>query len=132
MYNQFPSMVNVSSTKETEPMIINERFYKFYPKIRQSDILTNTSNRFVDTLNISNVYLPSIGGDYDGDQTSCKSVFSIEANEELKQQINSKKHYISLSGQPILSSSNEGMDSLYALTMCLSDDESKITKNIEF
>lgn len=63
-YNQFPSYINVSSTKDMEPMVINNTFYRFYPKIRQSMIGKNTSNMFVDTLNISNLRIGSIGGDY--------------------------------------------------------------------
>ena len=43
-------------------MVIDNKFYKNYPLIRQSDIGTNTSNRFIDTLNISNLYLDGIGG----------------------------------------------------------------------
>lgn len=66
VYNQFPTKVKVNSTVETEPMIIGNTFYKDYPKIRQEDIGTDTSNKFIDTLNLSNLYLKGIGGDYDG------------------------------------------------------------------
>lgn len=45
-------------------MVVGNRFYKNYPYIRQEDIGSNTSNRFIDTLNISNLYLDGIGGDY--------------------------------------------------------------------
>ena len=62
MYNQFPTKVKVNSTVETEPMIIGNTFYKDYPKIRQEDIGTDTSNKFIDTLNLSNLYLKGIGG----------------------------------------------------------------------
>ena len=61
-FNIFSTKVKVSSTVETEPMIINNTFYKTYPKIRQEDIGTNTSNKFIDTLNISNLYLEGCGG----------------------------------------------------------------------
>lgn len=122
-YNQFPSMINVSSTHETEPIFIDGKFYKFYPKIREKDIGTNTSNKFVDTLSMSNIYLGSIGGDYDGDQISSKSIFSIEANKELRDQINSKRHYISLGGKCIMSTTNEGAMVLYALTMAVDPDK---------
>lgn len=64
-FNQFPSKVKLSSTVETEPMILNiigEHFYPKYPKIRQADIGTDTSNKFIDTLNISNLMLEGIGG----------------------------------------------------------------------
>ena len=66
-FGQFPTKIVVASTKETEPMYIDNRFYKHYPKIREEDIGSNTSNKFVDTINICNMYLGLIGGDYDGD-----------------------------------------------------------------
>lgn len=43
-------------------MIIGNAYYKNYPYIRQEDIGGNTSNKFIDTLNISNLYLDGIGG----------------------------------------------------------------------
>ena len=43
-------------------MIIGNAYYKNYPYIRQEDIGKNTSNKFIDTLNISNLYLDGIGG----------------------------------------------------------------------
>ena len=61
-FNQFPTKVRVSSTIKTEPMIVGDKFYKSYPYIRQEDIGTNTSNLFIDSLNISNLYLDGIGG----------------------------------------------------------------------
>ena len=63
-YNQFPCGINVSSTIKTEPMVINHKLYKHYPYIRTEDIGKNTTNKFIDTLNISNVYLGIIDGDY--------------------------------------------------------------------
>lgn len=63
-FNQFVSKIVVSSTKDTEPMFVNNKVYSHYPKIRQEDIGKDTSNKFVDTLNISNLYLKSITGDY--------------------------------------------------------------------
>lgn len=61
-FNQYPTKVRVSSTTKTEPMIIGNVSYKHYPYIRQEDLGTNTSNRFIDTMNISNLYLDGIGG----------------------------------------------------------------------
>mgnify|MGYP006959317382 FL=1 len=64
-FNQFPVKVKLSSTVDTEPMILNiidSKYYPKYPKIRQSDIGTDTSNKFIDTLNISNLFLNGIGG----------------------------------------------------------------------
>lgn len=62
-YNQFPTKVTVASMKDTEPMVVDNIFYKHYPKIRQEDIGKDTSNKFVDTMNICNAYLEAIVGD---------------------------------------------------------------------
>ena len=48
-------------------MIINNKVYRHYPKIREEDIGKDTSNLFVDTMNFANNYLKAIGGDYDGE-----------------------------------------------------------------
>lgn len=53
----------------------------------------------------------------DGDQVTVKSIYSIEANNELKNQINSKRHYIALGGTNVMETTNEGVAALYALTM---------------
>lgn len=124
-FNQFPSKIVVSSTKETEPMYYNGQFIKYYPKIRKEDIGTNTSNKFVDTLNICNAYLAAIGGDYDGDQVTVKGIYSDEANAELMNHMNSKAHYVNLGGENVRTSSNEAIQSLYNLTKVL--DGTKLT-----
>lgn len=126
MYNQFPTKVNVASTIETEPMIVDGVFYPKYPKIRQNDIGSNTSNKFIDTINICNAYLGAIGGDYDGDQVSVKGIYSDEANKELSEYLNSNLHYIDLGGKIIRTASNEGLQSLYSLTLTLNDDKEKL------
>lgn len=126
-FNQYPTKIRISSTTKTEPMVVRNKFYKNYPMIRQSDIGTNTSNRFIDTLNISNLYLDGIGGDYDGDQVTVKGVYSEEANAELDKQLESKSHYFNLGGKGVRTSDKEAMQSLYNLTLCLPDDESKMS-----
>lgn len=131
-WNQFPAKIKIISTIETEPMIVNDRFYKEYPKIRKEDLFTNSTNKFIDVALPNNVRLDSIGGDYDGDTVSSKALYSIEANEELYKAVNSKKHYISLGAQNAMKSSKECIEALYALTMVLPEDKDRLTKNIEF
>lgn len=122
-YNQFPTKVKVQSTIETEHMTVvstgMKKFYKKYPKIREEDIEKDTSNKFIDSLNMCNGYLDSIGGDYDGDQVSVKGIYSAEANAELDQQMNSKIHYIGLDGLSVMDVGKEAKQSLYCLTMVL-------------
>ena len=64
-YGQTPMGITVNSTKETEPMYLNNgTFYPHYPKIRDEDIGSNTANKFVDTLQMSNIFLKEFVGDY--------------------------------------------------------------------
>ena len=62
-------------------MIVNNTFYKYYPKIRQEDIGKNTSNMFVDTMQISNLYLKGIGGKSHHDCFRCKIITSLIAGK---------------------------------------------------
>ena len=124
-FNQFPQKIIISSTLETVPMNItlfdNTKLYTNYPLIREEDIGTDTSNKFVDTFSFSNALLESIGGDYDGDQVTVKIAYSDEANEELRKFSESKKRYVSPGGYPTLDSSKEAIQALYNLTLTLPD-----------
>lgn len=126
-WNQFPAKIKVISTIVTEPMVIGNKFYKEYPKIRLEDINKNTTNLFVDVALPNNVRLGSIGGDFDGDTISSKVMYSIESNQELSEAVNLKKHYISLGGENDMRPTIEGLQSLYNLTLILPDDVNKIT-----
>lgn len=116
-YNQFPSGLVVSATIKTEDMMVNDTHYKYYPMIRESDIGSDTSSMFVDSLVMSNLYLPAIGGDYDGDQVTIKGVYTVESNDELKAYMNTKANYVNLGGRIIRSPSKEAIISMYSLTM---------------
>lgn len=111
-------------------MIIGSSYYKNYPYIRQEDIGKNTSNKFIDTLNISNLYLDGIGGDYDGDQCTVKGVYSEEANAELDKHLRDKSHYFNLGGKGVRTSDKEAMQSLYNLTLCLDADKEKMSNPV--
>lgn len=126
-FNQFPSKIHVSSTINTVPMVVNNKFYKWYPDIKEEDIGKNTSNMFVDTLKLCNAYLPSIGGDYDGDTVSCKPIYTVEANQELDRLMNTPSHFIDLAGATALESSNESRQALYNLTLVLPEDKAKLS-----
>ena len=128
-FNQFATKIRVSSTKETEPMFVDNTFYKNYPKIREEDIGSNTCNKFIDTLNMCNLYLAAIDGDYDGDQVTAKVAFTKEANEELSKFVNSKSNYVNLGGQNIRIPEHESIQSLYSLTIKLPN--SNVTENVE-
>jgi hypothetical protein len=62
-YSQVPTGIVINSTIEKEPVYIDNVYYPYYPKIRQSDIGKDTSNTFVDVLLMSNLLLDGLGAD---------------------------------------------------------------------
>ena len=111
-------------------MIINDTFYEYYPKIREEDIGIDTSNKFIDTMNFSNLYLKGMGGDYDGDQITVKGVYTEEANQELAEFMNSKQNFVTFGGKPSKASEGDAIQSIYVFTKVLND--TKLTENIKF
>ena len=126
-WNEFPAKIRISTMKETEPIVLGSEYYPWYPKIREKDINTNTSNMFIDTLQFTNLNLDSIGGDYDGDQVGVKGVWSVEANEECRKIIESKSYYLDLNCVNVKSSSKESLQALYSLTKVLDADKNKLS-----
>ena len=113
--------MHINSTIETEPMVINGKFYKWYPKIRQENIGSDTSNKFIDTCQISNPYCKMMGADFDGDQVTVKMPFSVEANQELEKHLNSNGQFIALNGENGRVATNEAIQAMYNLTLVLPD-----------
>ena len=52
-------------------------------------------------------------------QVTVKAVYSVEANKELEDMMNSKAHFITLGGKNGRTSSNEAIQALYNLTLAL-------------
>lgn len=119
--NQFPINIVVSSTKDTEPIYIDGEYYQYYPKIREEMIEKDTSRMFVDTLMLSNLYLDGIGGDYDGDTATAKSLYLEEANVEAQEFIHSKFNYVNLGAENVRVVKKDALQSLYNLTKILPD-----------
>ena len=130
--NQFTTGVVVSSTKVTEEIEVNGNYYKYYPKIREEDIGKDTSNDFVDTLRFSNLYLSGCGGDFDGDQCTCKGVYTREANEELAEYMKSKANFVTFGCAPLREPGADTYQTIYALTKILSDTKVTPSSSIVF
>ena len=62
-FNQLYTRMHISSTIKTQPMIVNGKFYPWYPSFEQKDIGSNTSNKFIDTLSLSNPYCVLMNAD---------------------------------------------------------------------
>lgn len=104
---------------KTEPMVINGVFYQWFPKIRQQDIGANTANKFIDTMQICNVYCKLMGADFDGDQVTLKVAWTIEANKELENYMNSNAQFITMAGVNGRIASMEAIQAMYNLTLVL-------------
>ena len=121
--NQYPSKVRIKSTNKTVPMVIqsefedNLKFYRWYPSIEDTDINTNTSPVFEDTLSICNGLIEAMGMDYDGDTAIVKPVYTIEANKECEKQANAKIQILGMNGYTTRSVSKENILCLYELTI---------------
>ena len=126
-FNEFFTKVRVSSTKKTKCCMIKGELYRWYPDIKEEDIGTNTGNRFVDTMIISNLFLEECGGDYDGDTCIVRGVYTEEANEEIEKHIYSKKNLLDLAGKNIRISTKDAIQSLYELTRTLPDQLPKLS-----
>lgn len=116
----FPTKIHVLSTVRTTKcrMIVNgeERVYEHYPLIDVNKSTMEVSISFNETINMANSMLSVIGGDYDGDMISTRAMFSVEANEETMNIINSPSHFLDCEGRLIAKMTNEGNLTLYNMT----------------
>ena len=130
-YNTIYISPRISTTKNMECVYVNGNYYRWYPKIREEDIGTNTSDLFIDTLQISNLHLSGMGGDYDGDSVAVKGIWCVESNDEIREFLNSKKSIITMGGTSIKCAIKESIQAMYAMTTILPETKSKLT-NPEF
>ena len=115
-FGTFPTMIRVSSTLEHEPMEYNGRRYPFYPKVQIGITQDEASTRFIETVNMDNMMLAGIGGDYDGDTISEKATFTEEANDEAFQIMNDPKNFVTIAGQMARKVGNETFLTWYNMT----------------
>lgn len=108
--------ITVVSTKDTRPAVINNKVYPHYPVVDPSLPPNVVSTKFIDTLNISNLYLEGLGGDYDGDQVTVRGIFTQEANKEAEGHMYSKKNLLTVVGQNIRYTTKEAVQAIYNFT----------------
>lgn len=112
----FFNRIHVASTNQTIPMDINGTVYKWYPKIDLTLPKSQVGVQFVDTTKFSNSFLKGMNGDYDGDQVTVKSLYTLEANEEAESMMKRKSFVITTAGKNIRETDNECIQGLYVLT----------------
>lgn len=115
-FGTYPSRVMPVSTVKTGKMIVNGKTYDHYPCIIPNLPEEEVETLFIDTIEISNLFLDAIGGDYDGDTVSVKMVYSIEANLEAEEIINHRKQYIAGDGRGVRIIGNEPYLTFFNMT----------------
>lgn len=115
-FGMFPSKISVMSTRDTVPMYVGGRLYKYYPNVKLDMSKDEVYTYFIDTISMSNLYLAGLGGDYDGDQVTLKILFSQQANAEAEKIMKSKAHILSTYGKNMRKTTNEAIQTLYATT----------------
>ena len=115
-FSIFITKIRVTSTTQTKPMVVNNILYKWYPQVEIGLDPRLIGNRFNDACQFSNAYLEGINGDYDGDQTTVKIIFTQEANNECEAIMNRKSNFINSSGNNVRTIGKEAAQTFYALT----------------
>ena len=119
-YATFQSLFTIKarplSTQETCAMEVNGKKYKFYPVIDLKTPSTEIPNKFIEVLMMSNIYLETLGADYDGDQVSVRTVFSQEANLECERIMHSPINFLNCAGSNVRTTTKEAIQSLYQIT----------------
>ena len=126
-FNTIYTGIEVSSTNETEHIVLDGTLYRFYPKIRLEDIYAPSAQKFIDTMQISNLYLGGMGADYDGDMVQIKGSFFKESNEELSNFTDSKANFIDIGCSNNRVSEKEAVQAIYNMTLVLRQDKEKLT-----
>lgn len=112
----FVTGISVLSTLKTMPMMVGNRVYQHYPVIDTNIDSSDVPSQFLESAQMSNVYLKAIGGDYDGDQITLKIPFTQEANLEAKKIMMSKIQLLNSYGKSSRITTNEMVQTLYMLT----------------
>lgn len=108
--------ITILSTRNTEPMVINDVYYPDYPVIDFSIPQERLDTYFIDSFKLNFFYLKGLVGDHDGDQTTGKILFSKQANEDAEIIMHSLTNILGLDGSPVRTFGNELMQGLYTLT----------------
>lgn len=69
---------------------------------------------------------------FDGDQVTCKGVYTTEANDELEEFMNSKENFMDFGCKPLRESTADVIQSIYALTKVLRDTTITKSSSIQY
>lgn len=90
--------------------------FPFVPRDEKGNVAGANKVSQIDSILFSSSYLKSLGGDFDGDTVSIRSLFSQEANEEADVLRKKKIQLLNVEGKTIRVMQNEGVLAMYELT----------------
>jgi len=93
---------------------INGTVYEYYPDIES--IQNKSVEAFFETIQPSNLWLPGLNGDYDGDQIEYKPIWSVEANLEVARNLQKPNSVLDVNGDNIKTLGLNPIQTLYSLT----------------
>ena len=115
-FGSYISKIHVMSTFKTMRVEIDGVVYDSYPVIDLDMPKSQVGTAFPDTLNMCNMLLEGLGGDYDGDQVTIKGVFTQEANLEAEKIMKSPSFIIDVYGKNTRGSTKEALEAAYQIT----------------
>ena len=130
-YGVFMAKIRVISTQETEIIQVGSTIYNHYPHIDLNMPPEDIAASFIDSCQFSNSYLKGIGGDYDGDQTTMKIIWSEEANAECTEIRDRKEFVLNMTGGLIRVIGYEASQTFYAMTKEYSPKRNRIIGSAE-
>lgn len=127
-YGIFVARIHVTSTLKTEVVKLNSVIYKHYPHIELDCPPNKIGTRFIDSLQFSNSYLPGLDGDYDGDQTTSKIIWSQEANDECEKLMNKVSYFITPTGMNKRYIELEAIQTFFTMTKNPTDSDRMLSR----
>lgn len=112
----FIASCRVLSTTKTMPVVINGKIYKWYPVIEFDVPPEKIATKFIDSVQFANGYLPGLDGDYDGDQTTIKIIYTQEANEECEKVMKTPAYFVNADTKFIRNVEIEATQTFYVMT----------------
>ena len=113
--NVSPAKIKILTTNQTIPEVkLADRYLKNYPIVVTKYPVPE--NLFIDSAVINNSYTKALGADFDGDQVSIRSIWTVEGNREADELLNKKTNILDYTGKNTRTISNDGIMSLYSLT----------------
>lgn len=115
--SMFPSKIFIQSTLKTIPVKFRDKIYPNYPVVDLKTSPAKMNMIFNDTVNMSNLYLDTMGADYDGDTVSIKMVYSDEANAEAAKLSKGIANYFRTNGSMVRFVKNEALLTYYNMSV---------------